>query len=73
MSSTKSWIYSEFQVAGALTLPFDVVKTHRQIDIGESELFTGQILLFDKFIIIFIVYGTNPYIMFMNFEICPID
>ncbi|MCL4119877.1 UNVERIFIED_CONTAM: hypothetical protein GTU68_059125, partial [Idotea baltica] len=29
-------------VAGALTLPLDVVKTHQQIEIGEKELFSGQ-------------------------------
>ena len=25
-----------FQIAGALTLPFDVVKTHKQIELGEA-------------------------------------
>ena len=29
------------QVAGALTLPLDVIKTHRQIELGE-EMFSGQ-------------------------------
>ena len=27
-----------FQCAAVLTLPFDVVKTHRQIELGEAEM-----------------------------------
>ena len=27
-----------FQCAAILTLPFDVVKTHRQIELGEAEM-----------------------------------
>nr|XP_045623715.1 solute carrier family 25 member 40-like [Procambarus clarkii] len=30
-------------IAGALTLPLDVIKTHRQIEIGEKELFSDNI------------------------------
>lgn len=32
-----------FQIAGALTLPLDVIKTHRQIEIGEKAIFAGQL------------------------------
>lgn len=34
-----------FQVAAFITTPFDVVKTHQQIDLGEKEIFTGKKLL----------------------------
>ncbi|KAG7173020.1 Solute carrier family 25 member 40-like [Homarus americanus] len=32
----------EEKIAGALTLPLDVIKTHRQIEIGEKELFSAN-------------------------------
>ena len=34
-----------FQIAGVLTLPFDVIKTHRQIELGELEFTKGTALL----------------------------
>ena len=34
-------IYS-FQIAGILTLPFDVIKTHRQIELGQVVLTKGR-------------------------------
>ena len=33
-----------FQIAALLTLPFDVIKTHRQIELGEKMFFKGKIL-----------------------------
>lgn len=30
-----------FQIAALVTLPFDVVKTHQQIELGEKEIYTG--------------------------------
>ena len=30
-----------FQLAAFVTLPFDVVKTHQQIELGEKEIYTG--------------------------------
>lgn len=32
-----------FQIAGTLTLPLDVIKTHRQIELGEKAIFAGQL------------------------------
>lgn len=29
------------QVAALITLPFDVIKTHQQIELGEKEIYTG--------------------------------
>lgn len=29
------------QLAAFVTLPFDVVKTHQQIELGEKEIYTG--------------------------------
>ncbi len=33
-----------FQIAAVATLPFDVVKTHRQIQLGEAEMLKGMSL-----------------------------
>lgn len=37
-----------FQVAAAVTTPFDVVKTLRQIELTEKEIITGQLNLFNN-------------------------
>lgn len=29
------------QIAALITLPFDVVKTHQQIELGEKEIYAG--------------------------------
>lgn len=31
------------QIAAFITLPFDVVKTHRQIEMGEKEIYSGNL------------------------------
>lgn len=33
-----------FQLAAAVTTPFDVVKTIRQIELAEKEIITGKLL-----------------------------
>lgn len=33
------------QIAAFVTIPFDVVKTHRQIEIGEKEIYSGAQLI----------------------------
>lgn len=43
-------IYLPFQLAAFITLPFDVVKTHQQIELGEKEIYTGKIQhIFDSY------------------------
>lgn len=37
------------QIAATLTTPFDVVKTHEQIEFGERVIFAGIIVIFLKF------------------------
>lgn len=32
----------QLQVAAFVTIPFDVVKTHRQIEMGEKEIYSGK-------------------------------
>lgn len=31
-----------FQIAAVATNPFDVVKTHQQIELGEKEIYSGK-------------------------------
>jgi hypothetical protein len=31
-----------FQIAAIATTPFDVVKTHQQIELGEKEIYSGK-------------------------------
>lgn len=33
---------SQLQIAAVFTIPFDVVKTHRQIEMGEKEIYCGE-------------------------------
>lgn len=33
---------SQLQVAAFFTIPFDVVKTHKQIEMGEKEIYSGE-------------------------------
>lgn len=38
--------YILLQIAAFFTIPFDVVKTHRQIEIGEKEIYSGKYFLY---------------------------
>jgi uncharacterized protein (DUF1015 family) len=35
-----------FQIAALATNPFDVVKTHQQIELGEKEIYSGKYTFF---------------------------
>lgn len=43
--------YASFQIAAILTLPFDVIKTHRQISLGERQMLSKQLLCGDSYLI----------------------
>lgn len=36
------FLYTTFQLAAFLTTPFDVIKTHKQIEFGERFLYPGN-------------------------------
>lgn len=36
------------KIAALLTIPFDVVKTHRQIEMGEKEIYSGKYCVLKK-------------------------